>query len=239
MEIIKEDGKIIRIEFVDHSGSEIQMWVEESVKQGSSTKLLWVDTDNDYFRFSREDIKTLLPYLQAFAQTGQLEPLSVTAAREHGDSLLQKYSQSQEPTLQGENLFGDIDQLHQKLKRENAILAATNKYVKDLKQLVREWKKYGQSPFGSKHPDELVHMSEQLLGESDHSPLQGEDELATMQEAANIVEQGKRIQALEQLVKEWRTLYFEAQELDNASAHHTWEECRNETLEKTSQLLGE
>ncbi|HEX9502854.1 MAG TPA: hypothetical protein VF974_00845 [Patescibacteria group bacterium] len=64
------------IEFVDQSASDLSMWVEERSKQGKSTKLLFFDTDNDYFKFTQKDIKALLPYLQSFTETGLLEPLS-------------------------------------------------------------------------------------------------------------------------------------------------------------------
>jgi len=62
------------IEFKDQSASDLRMWVEEHSKQGKGTKILYFDTDADYFKFSQGDIKALLPYLQAYAETGQLEP---------------------------------------------------------------------------------------------------------------------------------------------------------------------
>src|SRR2546429_2065884 len=63
------------IEFKDQSASDLRMWVEEHSKQGKGTKILYFDTDTDYFKFSQEQIKALLPYLQAFAETGSLSPL--------------------------------------------------------------------------------------------------------------------------------------------------------------------
>ena len=38
-------------------------------------------------------------------------------------------------------------------------------HIADLEELLEEWKKYGQSPFGAKPTDELIHLTEQILGE--------------------------------------------------------------------------
>lgn len=37
--------------------------------------------------------------------------------------------------------------------------------IADLEELLEEWKKYGQSPFGAKPTDELIYLTEQILGE--------------------------------------------------------------------------
>lgn len=131
--------------------------------------------------FSQEDIKTLLPYLQSFAETGTIEP--------------------QEPTLQGD----DIDQLYEKVKRENAILAATNEYVKELKQLVREWRHFFDAVeelIGDTHSEsgeKLTERTTQLLGEEwKQGGIQDlKDELSIVQKFA--IEQEKRIKSLVQL----------------------------------------
>lgn len=44
-------------------------------------------------------------------------------------------------------------------------LAQAVSHIKDLERLLREWKRHWLSPHGSKSPDELVDLTEQLLGE--------------------------------------------------------------------------
>lgn len=204
------------IEFADQTGSDIGLWVEEHSKQGKSVKLLYLDVETDYFKFSQEDIKTLLPYLQSFASSGTLEPtqeptlqggestlkrlselqnciqkakhqetkdsmichtvillssFAPSEVKEKALELLRTYNSEEriaQSPLQGEDatdVLDSIDQLYKNTKRENAILAATNKYVKDLKQLLREWKKYGQPSSDSKSPDELIYLTDEILGE--------------------------------------------------------------------------
>jgi chemotaxis regulatin CheY-phosphate phosphatase CheZ len=40
-------------------------------------------------------------------------------------------------------------------------------HIAGLEELLEEWKKFGTSELDCKHPDELVHLTEQLLGEED------------------------------------------------------------------------
>src|SRR5579872_1237569 len=159
----------------------------------------------DWLEFSQEDIKTLLPYLQAFAETGQLEP------------------------TQGKSLSVDF-----------------------VKSVIKMHIDHYENEKDQEGFDTCEAILRDLgLPEAKYAHAQGEEafldvsnELATMQEsgvamAANIVEQGNRIQELEQLVKEWRKLLEDRDSVSTASEHHVWEECESELREKTSQLLGE
>jgi hypothetical protein len=52
--------------------------------------------------------------------------------------------------------------------RANAVLSIVQKQeqrIKALESLLRYWKSRGQSPFGSKSFDQLVHETEQILAE--------------------------------------------------------------------------
>jgi hypothetical protein len=84
------------IKFTDSMGDTCYIWIMDNLGE------LRFDLDTDFAQFSQEDIKSLLPYLQSFVETGELEPQqspSVTSAMEHGDSLLQKYSELPQPRL--------------------------------------------------------------------------------------------------------------------------------------------
>jgi hypothetical protein len=84
------------------------------------------------------DIKALLPYLQAFAETGTLEPL-------------------QEPPLQGD--------CEGKLERASELAFVLAKRIQELEELLKEWKKFGQAIYESKTSDMLLAETVQLLGE--------------------------------------------------------------------------
>jgi hypothetical protein len=73
IEKLETPGETPLLRFSDQTKSDLQMWAEEHQKQGKSIKVLYLDTDDDYFKFSQEDIKQLLPYLQSFAESGTLE----------------------------------------------------------------------------------------------------------------------------------------------------------------------
>jgi len=179
MEIKKKETPLeyLVLEFADTLDTLCRLWVLKS------THHLRFDLDFAFAQFSQEDIKTLLPYLQAFAETGQLEPPSVTSAKEHGSALLQRYSEAQEPTLQGGSLLEES--------------------IKKTASLIR------QASEQEKRIDDLVET--------------------TARQNFNNYEQEKRIQALEQLVKEWSSCNWSV-----ASARDL-----KKLQEKTSQLLGE
>lgn len=63
------------IEFTDRTGTPCSLWVL------FNTKDLRFDLDTDFSQFSQEDIKALLPYLQAYANNGTLELQSKPAAK--------------------------------------------------------------------------------------------------------------------------------------------------------------
>lgn len=183
-------------------------------------------------QLSQEDIQALLPYLQSFAETGQLEP-------------------TQEPTLQGEEtqlIYAAV--IEDPSKRIQALLELFQKQdnrIDDLvettacmnyrnyryEQLLLEWKKYGQPSSDSKSPDELVHLTDQIIRESALS-VEGSNEI----EKAN---RGKayyqrqcdqyvdQVANLEELVEEWRNIVERGSE-----ASHL-----NNLQERTIKLLGE
>jgi hypothetical protein len=254
----------------------------------------------DYAQFSQEDIKTLLPYLQSFAETCTLEPHTketfkkswkledegygpVSFKNENGiheyhDNLIQESIQlvdraldkielgdtlsievrvvarepaTEPPTLQGEDQeerFGNLakssakrvlDIFEDQKKRIEALVETTarmNYRNYRYEQLLKEWKKFGQPSSDSKSPDELVHLTDEIVRESALS-VEGvnaiekanrgkeyykrqcdkqvdeiadlEEQIEIMQEsgvamAANIADQGNRIEALEQLLRKWR-----------------------------------
>lgn len=91
--------------------------------------------------FTRDEVKAILPYLQAYAETGTFDL-----------SRLELCLQELEKARRGKAYY--MRQLHGQID-----------YIAELEELLEEWKKYGQGISGSKHPDELVHLTEQLLEE--------------------------------------------------------------------------
>jgi hypothetical protein len=199
---VKTDSLDRMIEFTDQSASDLRLWVEEHSKQGKGTKVLFIDTDSDYFKFLQEDIKSLLPYLQAFAETGTLEPATTL----QGDTQIAHASLISDPKIRVEKLLemfqvqeGRIDILE---KEKRACFSQI---------------------------DNLIDENADL-----------EEKLETMQEAgvamaSNITDQGKRIDALENLVREWRH-YYQIDALDDDSEHYA---RHHEIFRQTAQLLGE
>lgn len=104
--------------------------------------------------FTQEDIKSLLPYLQAFAETGRLE-LPLQALPLQGGELTDAF----EP----ENLI--------KVSAEQNIkIYEQEKRIKTLERLVKEWSECATTddyPFSCF--DELQEQTNQLLGEENDS----------------------------------------------------------------------
>jgi len=138
------------IEFTDQSASDLRMWVEEHSRQGKGTKILYFDTDTDYFKFSQEDIKALLPYLQSFAETGQLEPQS---------------------PLQGESAINEAKLELEKAKKEASYYKRQcDQYVDqiaNLEELIEDWRNIVERNLGGNKLNEVQKRTIQLLGE-DH-----------------------------------------------------------------------
>lgn len=155
------------LEFMDVFDTLCRLWVLKNAKQ------LRLDLNADVAQFTQGQIKTLLPYIQSFAETGTLE-------------------------LQG----GSVDE--KKLELDKAI-KGRDYYMRQC----------------DKQVDEIANL---------------EDQLETMQEAGvamanNIVDQGKRIEALQELVREWRAFGW----TDDVSGSLEWLDLDT----KSAQLLGE
>lgn len=175
-------------------------------------------TLDDHILLSQEDIKALLPYLQSFVDSGTLEP--------------------QESPLQGESKEQALEQLivlkdKISLEEQLSIVSEASKSIETLEKqkahLLRQV---------DKQVDEIAEL---------------EDQLEIMQEAgvamaSNIVDQGKRIEALQNLVREWRKfsdkIAQELLEIEQEEDCPPWRDLpkkrRDDQLEKkTAQLLGE
>ncbi len=143
MEIEKHEapGETPLLKFSDQTRSDLRLWVEDHSVLGKGIKLLYLDTDSDYFKLLQEDMKSLLPYLQAFAETGTLEPAT-------------------ESPLQGEeeriNAIAKAS-----AKRVLDIIEAQNKRIEALQNLVREW----LTTVGENEFQGLQEQTAQLLGE--------------------------------------------------------------------------
>lgn len=99
--------------------------------------------------FSQEDVKALLPYLQAFAESGTLEPSPLQGGDERVDMLAKASA-----------------------KRVLDALEEKNKCIQDLTQLVKEWREFaarwGIFPNSSiKRKIELYDKTAQLLNEEE------------------------------------------------------------------------
>jgi hypothetical protein len=131
-----------------------------------------------YTHFTREEVQAVLPYLQAYAASGVFEPAKCGPMQ--GWSLLGESIKKtaslvrQNHTLETELLTmqeagvamaANIVDQGKRIEELQGDLAQAVSHVKDLEELLKEWKKYGQPSFDAKSPDELVDLTEQLLGE--------------------------------------------------------------------------
>lgn len=112
-----------------------------------------------FTHFTRDEVKAILPYLQAYAETGTLE-----LQGEDEEDLASELATMQEA---GVAMAASIVDQGKRIEELQGDLASAVSHIKALEQLVREWKKYGQSVWECKHPDELVYLTEQLLGEEE------------------------------------------------------------------------
>jgi hypothetical protein len=70
MKIIKESKTIGGrecIEFLDSFGNPCKIWIDDDQE-------LFFDLIRDFFKLSQDHVKELLPYLQAYAESGALIP---------------------------------------------------------------------------------------------------------------------------------------------------------------------
>lgn len=119
-----------------------------------------------FTHFTRDEVKAILPYLQAYAETGTFEPtqmLSLQGVEEKiaMDAVINDPAKRIDALLE---LFQDQGERIASLEGD---LAQAVEHINALEQLARDWRQHWLSPFGSKAPDELVHLTEQLLRE-DH-----------------------------------------------------------------------
>lgn len=110
-----------------------------------------------FTHFTRDEVKAILPYLQAYVNSGTLEP-------QESEDLASELATMQEA---GVAMAANIVDQGERIASLKGDLAQAVEHIKALEQLLREWRQHWLSPFGSKAPDELVHLTEQLLGE-DH-----------------------------------------------------------------------
>lgn len=108
-----------------------------------------------FTHFTRDEVKAILPSLQAYVNSGTLEP-------QESEDLASELATMQEA---GVAMAANIVDQGERIASLEGDLAQAVEHINALEQLLREWKKYGQPSFDSKHPDELVHLTEQLLGE--------------------------------------------------------------------------
>lgn len=105
-------------------------------------------------------------------------------------------------------------------------------------QLLKEWKKYGQPSSDSKSPDELIHMTDQLMEESARS-VEGVNDLEKANKAKAYYmrqcdKQVDHIANLEELLEEWSKFASEA-----TMIHPPYMIHQIELQKKTTQLLGD
>lgn len=110
-----------------------------------------------FTHFTRDEVKAILPYLQAYVNSGTLEP-------QESEDLASELATMQEA---GVAMAANIVDQGERIASLKGDLAQAVEHIKALEQLLREWRQHWLSPFGSKAPDELVCLTEQLLGE-DH-----------------------------------------------------------------------
>lgn len=110
-----------------------------------------------FTHFTRDEVKAILPYLQAYVNSGTLEP-------QESEDLASELATMQEA---GVAMAASIVDQGERIASLKGDLAQAVEHIKALEQLLREWRQHWLSPFGSKAPDELVCLTEQLLGE-DH-----------------------------------------------------------------------
>jgi hypothetical protein len=139
MEIEKgEIYDVSTMEFTDNLGTSCRMWILGNLEY------LRFDLDTDFAQFSQEDIKTLLPYLQSFAETGRLEP--------------------QEPPCKGDSLAEAFkpENLIKVSVEQNVKIYEQEKRIKALEQLVERWRTVVDVVYVN---EDLQEKTDQLLGE--------------------------------------------------------------------------
>lgn len=160
MEIIKHDGKVSLIKFVDKNNISCEMWVELGALRFEIGRDIEFDSE-DLGHFSQEDIKALLPYLQSFAETGQLEPSADTPLQ--GGSLAEAFKPEQNVKLYEQS------QLIDRLTKEKAYcLSQLDKQVDkiaELEEVVEKWRNIVERGGNGEDLNELQEKTIQLLGE--------------------------------------------------------------------------
>lgn len=163
-----------------------------------------------FTHFMREEVKAILPYLQGYVNNGTLE------LQEAGTDIVD----------QGKRIEALIE-----------TSARMNVRNYRYEQLLLEWKKYGQSPFDSKSPDELVHLTDELIRESARS-VEGVNDLEKANKAKAYYmrqcdKQVDHIANLEELLEEWSKF--------GECVGETKTDCKSVGFlqEKTTQLLGD
>jgi hypothetical protein len=202
-------------------------------------KELQFELDTDFAKFTQEQVRDLLPYLQSFAETGTLEPQ--TPLQGGLSQLAQEMLDiigGNPPYIAGWNICGALNVGQYEL---NSYLPGT-KYDKALKELI-------DAGIVEELPDLACRYRLTEKYKNAQSPLQGENDTGDLQEMilkqskelsyfmGTCNQQVKHIANLEQLVEEWCILHRDT--VANPSNQHVWEERYSILQEKTSQLLEE
>lgn len=223
MEIKKQDGKVT---YFGVDGEPCQLRIEFGV-------LCFENADEEITHFFHDQIKSLLPYLQSFAQSGTLEPATPLQGEE--ETNLIKFRDSENSPCE---LWVELGALCFEYRNEKAgqfsrdqikiLLPCLQSYVSNgTLELATESTLQGEK----ERIDAIANASAKRVLDileaqnNEISTLQGAD----VAMAQNIVDQGKRIEALQNLVKGWRGL------TEDVLPDFTLTELQ----EQTAQLLGE
>ncbi len=157
---------------------------------------------------SQEDIKTLLPYLQRFAETGILEPATETTLQWSDETIDAIAKASAKRVLEV------IETQKEQVDKLTATNARMNYRNYRYEQLLIEWRKFGTSELDCKHPDELIHTTDELVRESALS-VEGVNEIEKANRSSlyyrrqcdkqvdEIADLEEQIESIRDLVREW------------------------------------
>jgi len=149
-----EEGKTfgkLSLEFTDANGIKCDLWIDENSEN------LYCNIGDDLAIFTQEDIKALLPYLQSFAETGQLEPQSPLQG---GDAA----------EMRQKTLVSLQEQLDKAKKEASYYRRQCDQYVDqvaNLEDLIEDWRNIVERNLGGNKLNEVQKRTIQILGE-DH-----------------------------------------------------------------------
>jgi hypothetical protein len=164
MEIEKQsDAETPTIKFKDDIGSSCCIWLAEKFKG------LYFGLENDYGLFTQEDIKDLLPYLQSFAETGQLEP--ATESTLQGGSLAEAFKPENLIKIsadQNVKLYEQERKIEELEKGRAYYLRQCDQYVDqvaELEEVIEKWRNAVERGMEASSLNELQVKTKQILGE--------------------------------------------------------------------------